>query len=143
MAADRAAELTEAYRILSDEGRRAEYDRARGTTRSETAPANATAAARAEHGPRTAAEGPPVQAGARHPRRVRPQSDGRPFPPGARRRGRRVRRKAGARIRHLARAEKQDVRTRQGRAVDGAICLARGSRGDRRRLDTGVQAGAD
>jgi len=28
MAADRAAELTEAYRILSDEGRRAEYDRA-------------------------------------------------------------------------------------------------------------------
>jgi hypothetical protein len=27
MAADRAAELTEAYRILSDEGRRAEYDR--------------------------------------------------------------------------------------------------------------------
>src|SRR5262245_52858256 len=28
MAADRAAELTEAYRILSDPGRRAEYDRA-------------------------------------------------------------------------------------------------------------------
>jgi curved DNA-binding protein CbpA len=28
MAADRAAELTEAYRILSDEGRRADYDRA-------------------------------------------------------------------------------------------------------------------
>ena len=28
MAADRAAELTEAYRILSDSGRRAEYDRA-------------------------------------------------------------------------------------------------------------------
>jgi curved DNA-binding protein CbpA len=28
MAADRAAELTEAYRILSDDGRRAEYDRA-------------------------------------------------------------------------------------------------------------------
>src|SRR6185295_20294563 len=28
MAADRAAERTEAYRILSDEGRRAEYDRA-------------------------------------------------------------------------------------------------------------------
>jgi curved DNA-binding protein CbpA len=28
MAADRAAQLTEAYRILSDEGRRAEYDRA-------------------------------------------------------------------------------------------------------------------
>jgi hypothetical protein len=30
MAGDRAAELTEAYRILSDEGRRAEYDRAVG-----------------------------------------------------------------------------------------------------------------
>src|SRR5947208_2362402 len=28
MAADRAAELTEAYRILSDAGRRADYDRA-------------------------------------------------------------------------------------------------------------------
>ena len=41
MAADRAAELTEAYRILSDEGRRAEYDRARGTTSTETAPASA------------------------------------------------------------------------------------------------------
>lgn len=31
MAADRAAELTEAYRILSDEGRRGEYDRARAS----------------------------------------------------------------------------------------------------------------
>jgi curved DNA-binding protein CbpA len=41
MAADRAAELTEAYRILSDDGRRAEYDRARGTSRTETAPASA------------------------------------------------------------------------------------------------------
>ena len=41
MAADRAAELTEAYRILSDDGRRAEYDRARGTTSTETAPASA------------------------------------------------------------------------------------------------------
>src|SRR6185312_5011554 len=30
MAAERAAELTEAYRILSDEGRRAEYDRGQG-----------------------------------------------------------------------------------------------------------------
>ena len=32
MAAERAAELTEAYRILSDDGRRAEYDRARGVS---------------------------------------------------------------------------------------------------------------
>jgi curved DNA-binding protein CbpA len=32
MAADRAAELTEAYRILSDDGRRSEYDRARAAS---------------------------------------------------------------------------------------------------------------
>jgi hypothetical protein len=37
MAADRAAELTEAYRILSDEGRRGEYDRARGAAAPGTA----------------------------------------------------------------------------------------------------------
>jgi curved DNA-binding protein CbpA len=41
MAADRAAELTEAYRILSHDGRRAEYDRARGTTSAEAAPTRA------------------------------------------------------------------------------------------------------
>ncbi len=39
MAADRAAELTEAYRILSDAGRRAEYDRARGGIAGEDASA--------------------------------------------------------------------------------------------------------
>jgi len=38
MAADRAAELTEAYRILSDEGRRAEYDRALAEGRVAAAP---------------------------------------------------------------------------------------------------------
>jgi len=38
MAADRAAELTEAYRILSDEGRRGEYDRARDTSAPAAAP---------------------------------------------------------------------------------------------------------
>lgn len=42
MAADRAAELTEAYRVLSDEGRRAEYDSALPSARS--APAAATPA---------------------------------------------------------------------------------------------------
>jgi hypothetical protein len=42
MAADRAAELTEAYRILSDEGRRGEYDRARSASAT-TAPSVATA----------------------------------------------------------------------------------------------------
>jgi curved DNA-binding protein CbpA len=43
MAAERAAELTEAYRILSDEGRRAEYDRSLGTA-PQTAPAPAAPA---------------------------------------------------------------------------------------------------
>ena len=48
MAAERAAELTEAYRILSDEGRRAEYDRslsgATGAPAAAAAPPAATAA---------------------------------------------------------------------------------------------------
>jgi len=38
MAAERAAELTEAYRILSDEGRRGEYDRARSASASPPPP---------------------------------------------------------------------------------------------------------
>ena len=38
MAADRAAELTEAYRILSDAGRRADYDRALGAAPPPAAP---------------------------------------------------------------------------------------------------------
>ena len=38
MAADRAAELTEAYRILSDQGRRAEYDRSRSAASAKTPP---------------------------------------------------------------------------------------------------------
>jgi curved DNA-binding protein CbpA len=38
MAADRAAELTEAYRILSDAGRRAEYDRTLGAAAAAAAP---------------------------------------------------------------------------------------------------------
>jgi curved DNA-binding protein CbpA len=44
MAADRAAELTEAYRILSDPGRRAEYDRALTEAGSATPPTAATPA---------------------------------------------------------------------------------------------------
>ena len=72
MAADRAAELTEAYRILSDDGRRAEYDRARGTTSTETAPANATPqAARSGNAPRPAA-GP---ASGQAPPPPRPESE--------------------------------------------------------------------
>ncbi len=47
MAADRAAELTEAYRILGDEGRRSEYDRAVAESVGPAAGAPATAAASA------------------------------------------------------------------------------------------------
>src|SRR5437667_9759339 len=39
MAADRAAELTEAYRILSDAGRRADYDRTLGAAPAAAPPA--------------------------------------------------------------------------------------------------------
>jgi curved DNA-binding protein CbpA len=50
MAADRAAELTEAYRILSDQGRRADYDRTLGATVA-AAPAPAAQAAAPEAAP--------------------------------------------------------------------------------------------
>ncbi len=53
MAADRAAELTEAYRILSDPGRRAEYDRTLGA---------APAAAPAPPAPEAPRPSPPEQA---------------------------------------------------------------------------------
>jgi len=55
MAADRAAELTEAYRILSDEGRRAEYDRT-------FADAGARAGGPATAAAPVAADGPPPPA---------------------------------------------------------------------------------
>jgi len=54
MAAERAAELTEAYRILSDEGRRAEYDRQLGA-----APAAPPARTAAAAEPSTAPPPPP------------------------------------------------------------------------------------
>ena len=125
MAAERAAELTEAYRILSDEGRRAEYDRASRRVRR---PARRGAAAAAAPGCRAdaqpaagplrrrsepraaAADGPAVPAGAREPRRVRPQGHHQPRAAGARGGRRRLRRDAGARVRHRVRAEKQAVR---------------------------------
>jgi curved DNA-binding protein CbpA len=50
MAADRAAELTEAYRILSDPQRRAEYDRAFAEAGAPSPPATAPAAAQ-QQGP--------------------------------------------------------------------------------------------
>jgi hypothetical protein len=85
MAADRAAELTEADRILSDEGRRTEYDRALAAvggaaTASPVASAGAprprlngravcAAVTRAASRDRHAPGRPAVPAGARHPRR--------------------------------------------------------------------------
>jgi curved DNA-binding protein CbpA len=50
MAADRAAELTEAYRILSDQGRRAEYDRTFVAAGAQTASAGQSAAPAAGRG---------------------------------------------------------------------------------------------
>ena len=66
MAADRAAELTEAYRILSDEGRRAEYDRARaaGGVVTPAAPAAPKAAAPAAPQAESAPEPEAAQPGA-------------------------------------------------------------------------------
>lgn len=58
MAATRAAELTEAYRILSDEGRRAEYDKARA--------AEGTAAAPSNHPPPAAPSAGPAESGRPH-----------------------------------------------------------------------------
>jgi curved DNA-binding protein CbpA len=62
MAADRAAELTEAYRILGDEGRRGEYDRAlaeSGAQPSAAAPASAPATAATQHSPEPYTQPPP------------------------------------------------------------------------------------
>ena len=59
MAADRAAELTEAYRILSDDTRRAEYDRAAAAEPAASTPASATASATAEPRPTAAYQPPP------------------------------------------------------------------------------------
>ena len=60
MAAERAAALTEAYRILSNEERRAEYDRARSAGAA-AAPAPAAAAAAEPQGVAPAADAPQDQ----------------------------------------------------------------------------------
>jgi len=70
MAADRAAELTEAYRILSDAGRRADYDRALGAAPQAAAPPPPAAASHAE-------EPEPVQA----PAAEAPKADAGPAQP--------------------------------------------------------------
>ena len=71
MAADRAAELTEAYRILSDAGRRAEYDRAWAEAGAAPEAASAPAppsAAVAREGPTAGTSAPPPSsAGAEAP----------------------------------------------------------------------------
>jgi curved DNA-binding protein CbpA len=60
MAAGRAAELTEAYRVLSNEAQRAEYDRTLAVARPSSVPAGA-------HQPASTAEPPPAQAEAPRP----------------------------------------------------------------------------
>ena len=70
MAADRAAELTEAYRILSDAGRRGEYDRAfaeEGGVSATSAPAPAkTASAAPQSEPSIPSPEPPPQPPSAH-----------------------------------------------------------------------------
>jgi len=82
MAADRAAELTEAYRILSDPGRRADYDRVLGAGGGH-APAGAAPAAAAEAPPvdRTAPYEPPKPRAEYTPPPPRPQEDAAPGRP--------------------------------------------------------------
>jgi curved DNA-binding protein CbpA len=62
MAADRATELTEAYRILSDEGRRAEYDRTFDAAGSPTSGVTASAAPAAADAAQPSAEPAPPPA---------------------------------------------------------------------------------
>lgn len=75
MAADRAAELTEAYRILSDTGRRAEYDRTLNAAppagaASTSSPAAAPARATEDAGARARPVPPPVEDAPRQPSNV-------------------------------------------------------------------------
>ena len=72
MAADRAAELTEAYRILSDSGRRAEYDRAFAEAGDAPAPVPPAAPGAPEAPPADASAppSPPPPAGAEAPPRA-------------------------------------------------------------------------
>jgi curved DNA-binding protein CbpA len=62
MAAERAAELTEAYRILSDEGRRAEYDRSIAGGGQPAATPHATTSAPVDAQPAAASAPPSPQA---------------------------------------------------------------------------------
>ncbi len=73
MAADRAAELTEAYRILSDEGRRGEYDRARGVAAVDET-ANAPSAAAPSPSPQPGAPPPAREADTHAPPKSAPET---------------------------------------------------------------------
>lgn len=64
MAMDRATELTEAYRVLSNAGRRAEYDRAIATAEGQTVPPPADAPPSQDAPPPPASAAPPPDAGA-------------------------------------------------------------------------------
>src|SRR5204863_8070317 len=64
MAADRAAELTEAYRILSDEGRRKEYDDAVAAAGGQASRADAPPQQGGAPEPAAAQSGPPPPSGA-------------------------------------------------------------------------------
>jgi hypothetical protein len=71
MAAERAAELTEAYRILSDDTRRAEYDRVRSTAPGTAAAPPAAAPSKpsepgAPHGATPPSQAPASDAAAKH-----------------------------------------------------------------------------
>ena len=74
MAADRAAELTEAYRILSDAGRRAEYDRARLEAGGVAAPAPSQAPQSSAPPPAATAEQARPRAAEETPRQPPPEA---------------------------------------------------------------------
>jgi curved DNA-binding protein CbpA len=74
MAAERAAELTEAYRILSDAGRRAEYDRTLGAAR--PAPTSAAPPPYSEPAAPDAGQSGQSSAGGGAPRQAEPQAGG-------------------------------------------------------------------
>ena len=155
MAAERAAELTEAYRILSDDGRRAEYDRARGRVRTRRAAATPAAPPATRPSPAAgqrrsaagraraaAADGIAVPAGTREPRRVRPQGDDQPAAQALEAVGGGYDEAQVARVRHRVGAEEQAVRARQRTAPARSLRGRRRSRRGRRRVDAGGEDGA-
>jgi len=161
MAADRAAELTEAYRILSDPGRRAEYDQALAAAGSGITPSwrgTSDRAASASH--RTACRGAAAAPAVTVTARSGDRFAGRTVQGGACDRDEFVRKATLSRLRQalttvgaeyeastlhgfdLALVPKSKLFGRSknprllARFVSGLV-----SRGDRRRLDPGLQVG--